>query len=470
MTLTGDDLLRLVRQGRSAHLDWLPDSASPQALAALIAAMANGSGGLVILGIAGGASAALVGIRDPLTAEDKMLQAVLMIEPRLVIPVPHTLRASDRSFVTLEIPPGLPHVYAVDGRFLARSGADNVPLGPREIRRLFIERGEISFETEIAPGATLDDLDWDAAQDYATRLGALGGAGAEEALLKRGCLALAPSGPRPTHAGLLLFGREPQRILRGALVLAARFPGEDMSDSFQKQEIAGNLPDMLRKMEAFLHDHLRRDVVMGRGMARTEQYELPLEAARELVVNAVAHRDYSISGDSIRVFLFRDRMEVHSPGALPGPMTVANLKDERFSRNPALVQVLSDLGFIERLGYGVDRIIAVMHERSLREPEFSETGGGFHALLYKQVAAGDEPAPPSVVSGIYRDHPVNPRQEAALEFLLNGHHRITNSDLAAIFPEVHVETIRRDLADLVGKGILRKLGEKRGSYYILRAD
>ncbi|MFN8377328.1 MAG: ATP-binding protein [Anaerolineae bacterium] len=468
MTLTPDDLQRLIRQGRSARLDWLPDSASPDTLAATITAMANGTGGVVILGITG-TSPALLGVRDPLSAEDKMLQAVLMIEPRLVIPVPRTLRMNDRAFVALEIPPGLPHVYAVDGRFLTRVGAENTPLNPRDIRRLFIERGEISFETEVAPGASLDDLDWDAAQDYAGRLGALGRSGAEEALLKRGCLAPTSAGPRPTHAGLLLFGRDPQRILRGALILAARFPGEDMSDKFQKQEISGNLPDMLRKMEAFLEDHLRRDVVMGRGMTRSEQHELPMEAARELVVNAVAHRDYSISGDSIRVFLFRDRMEVHSPGALPGPMTVANLKDERFSRNPALVQVLSDLGFIERLGYGVDRVIAVMRERSLREPEFAETGGGFRALLYKQSPTEEEAASP-VVAGIYRDHPVNPRQEAAIEFLLNGHHRVTNSDLSAIFPEVHVETIRRDLADLVSKGILRKLGEKRGSYYILRAD
>lgn len=469
MALTPDDLLQLIHQGRSARLDWLSDSATPDALAAIIAAMANGAGGVVILGLAGGALAALTGVRDPLAAEDKLLQAVLMIEPRLVIPVPRTLRVNDRTFVALEIPPGLPHVYAVDGRFLARSGTDNRPLNPRDIRRLFIERGEISFETEVAPGATLDDLDWEAAQDYAARLGALGGSGAEEALLKRGCLAETPAGPRPTHAGLLLFGRDPQRILRGALILAAQFSGEEMSDAFRKQEIAGNLPAMLRKMEAFLTDHLSREVVVGRSMARTEQHELPMEAARELVVNAVAHRDYSISGDSIRVLLFRDRMEVHSPGALPGPMTVANLKDERFSRNPALVQVLSDLGFIERLGYGVDRVIAVMSERSLREPEFAETGGGFRATLYKHHPAVIQPTT-VIVTGTFRDHPVNARQEAAIEFLLNGHHRIANSDLASLFPDVHVETIRRDLADLVNKGILRKLGEKRGSYYILRAD
>lgn len=469
MALATDDLPKLVKQGRSARLDWLPENAAPEALAAIITAMANHQGGLLIVGIAG-PSGALVGVRDSLAAEDRMLQAMLMVEPRLVIPVPQTLRLFDRAYVILDIPPGLPHVYALDGRFLTRMGAENAPLSPRDIRRLLVERGEISFETEVVPGALVDDLDWEAAQAYAAKLGAMGRAGAEETLLKRGCLTATPSGPRPTHAGLLLFGRDPQRFLRGAFITAARFTGTEMSDNFRKQELVSNLPGMLRKAETFLEDHLRREVALGRSMQRTEQYELPMEAAREIVVNAVAHRDYNIAGDGIRLFLFHDRMEVHSPGGLAGPVTIANIKDARFSRNPVIVQVLSDLGYIERLGYGVDRVIDVMRERNLREPAFVETGGGFRATLYKdgQQTAADSAAP--ALSGLFRGQPVNPRQEAALNFLLSGHNRITNSDLAAVFPEVHAETIRRDLADLVSKNILRKLGEKRGSYYILRAD
>ena len=110
---------------------------------------------------------------------------------------------------------------------------------------------------------------------------------------------------------------------------------------------------------------MRRGVELGSKMERREQLEYPMEAARELVVNAVSHRDYSIAGDDIRLFLFRDRMEVSSPGGLPGPVTIDNIKDERFSRNPIIVQVLADMGFIERLGYGVDRVISLMIERNL---------------------------------------------------------------------------------------------------------
>ena len=104
MTLTPEDLSRQIKQGPSARLDWLPDSASAKALAPLIAAMANGGGGLLILGVAG-PNGVLVGVRDPLAAEDKMLQAMLLVEPRLLIPVPRTVRLADRSVVTLEIRP-----------------------------------------------------------------------------------------------------------------------------------------------------------------------------------------------------------------------------------------------------------------------------------------------------------------------------------------------------------------------------
>src|SRR5690606_32149140 len=141
--------------------------------------------------------------------------------------------------------------------------------------------------------------------------------GAETLLLRRGCLTEQDGRLRPTNAGILLFGKDPQSFLRGAEITAARFAGETMGDTFTKQDITGNLPEQLRRAETFLIDNLRRGVHIGKSMARAESLEYPLEAARELVVNAVAHRDYSITGDGIRLFIFRDRMEVISPGGLP---------------------------------------------------------------------------------------------------------------------------------------------------------
>jgi ATP-dependent DNA helicase RecG len=167
-------------------------------------------------------------------------------------------------------------------------------------------------------------------------------------------------------------------------------------------------------------------------------------------------------------------MEVHSPGGLPGPVTVANIKDERFSRNPIIVQVLADMGFIERLGYGVDRVIELMKQQHLRAPEFKERAGGFCVVLYNEVNLPKAELIESTIpqfDGKYHGMPINPRQEAALIYLhTEGNSRITNSDLQSLCPDVHPETIRRDLADLVIKHILQKMGEKRGSYYTLKRD
>jgi ATP-dependent DNA helicase RecG len=371
--------------------------------------------------------------------------------------------------VIVNVPRGLPHVFSLNGRYLARESGANRALSARELRRLLIERGDVNYEEEIVQDASLDDLDWRKVDDYARRLKS--GRRAEPArdmLARRGCLAWRANKLLPTNAGILLFGKDPQRFIRGACITAARFGGMEMSDVFTRQDITGTLPDQIRQAEMFLLDNLRRGVQLGASMERDEQLEYPMEAARELVVNAVSHRDYSIKGDDIRLFIFADRLEVTSPGGLPGPVTLDNIVDERYSRNSIIVQVLADMGFIERLGYGVDRVIALMHEHGLPAPQFAETGGGFRVRLLNARETESAASPAAAMPGTYQGAPINSRQEIAIHHLTQGeHNRITNKDLQELFPEVHPETIRRDLADLVSKGILVKFGEKRGSYYVL---
>src|SRR5258708_27031215 len=293
----------------------------------------------------------------------------------------------DATTLVVNVPPGLSHVFALDGRFLARDGLANRALTPRELRRLLIERADLNYEEELAIGATLDDLNWRAVEALATRIVS---SDAMSVLSQRVCVARrsGESGWTPTIAGLLLFGKDPQRYIGGAFITAVRYAGVQMNDTFTRQDISGTLPEQIFQAETFLLDNLRRGVQLGGGMERTEQLEYPMEAARELVVNAVSHRDYSIQGDGIRLFLFADRMEVTSPGCLPGPVTLDNIVDERFSRNSIIVQVLSDMGFIERLGYGVDLGGRRIIKKKMHTPEFSETSGGFRVLLFNTPERG----------------------------------------------------------------------------------
>lgn len=415
----------------------------------------------MLLGVAP-RSGEIHGISNAGEALDKIFQAALMADPTLVLPVPQVHKVGREQVLAITIPTGLPNVYNLEGRYLWREGRQDNPIPPRRLRQILLERGAVQFETELPSDATLDDLDADQIGAYIGRLNIPGNESQTEILLRRGCLRKMGRDLRPTYAALLLFGRYPQRWLPSASILAARFSGVAFGDQFVKQEISGSLPEQLRRAEIFIRDNLRR-VVRLVGLSHEEVLEYPFEAVRELLVNAVAHRDYNQQGDTIHLNLFADRLEVSSPGGLPGPVNLKNLLRARFSRNPVIVQVLSDLGFVERLGYGLDRVVTLMHQNGLKKPRFEEEAGGFRVTLFREISPEDT----RVDLSLYRDLDLNPRQEKALSYLVQ-HKRITNREYQELSPDVHPETLRRDLVDMVSKGVLLKIGDKKATYYILK--
>lgn len=456
---TAGDVRYLLARGKAPQVDWLPDGTEPGRIAASLAGMANAQGGHLILGVSP-RSNRVHGVARPGEAIDGVLQAALMLEPPLILPFPEKVEFDEGVVVVVQVPSGLPHVYSLEGRYLVRDGAITGPLSAPRLRRLLLERGEVTYESEKPAGATLDDLDLERVQFYLSKVAVPAG-DPWQGLLSRGCVARSGDRLVPTAAGLLLFGRDPQRFFPQADLTVARFAGRTVTDAFVRQVIRGTLTDQLQAFEVFLRGQLK-EVVRLEGMQASRRLEYPLEAVRELVVNAVAHRDYSIRGDGIRVFLFSDRLEVQSPGGLPGPVTVDTIVEARFSRNPVIVQVLADLGYIERLGYGIDRVLALAAEWRLRRPLFEETAGGFRVTFFAPSLSLPEGTRPRCESVS-----MNPRQQQALDYLHRSG-RITNREFQELAPDVHPETIRRDLADLVARGVLLKVGDRRGTYYILK--
>ncbi len=442
------------------RLHWFPEGVRVEALAEVLVGMANAQGGTVLLGVSprGGH---VQGVDDVPAALDTVFQAALRADPPLVLPMPQSEQVAGGTLLVIQVPRGLPHVYSLDGRYLIRRGRRTVPLPARDLHRLLVERGEVLFESRVPPEATLDDLDEDAVADYLERLHLPLPETPHQVLLRRGCLRQEGGQLRPTYAALLLFGRHPQRWLPNAGVLAARFPDVVMADAFLKQEIGGTLPEQIRQAEAFVRQNVPQRAQLV-GLERRETPAFPPEAVRELLVNAVAHRDYNLQGDNVRLLLFADRLEVHSPGGLPGPVTLDNLLEARFSRNPVIVQVLSDLGFVERLGYGLKRVLRLTRQYGLPAPRFEEVGGSFRVTLL----SAETPLRVPDLSA-YRDLGLNERQQRALAHLLQ-HGRITNREYRALNPEVHPETARRDLNDMVSRGLLVRVGDKRGTYYLLK--
>ncbi len=460
--VTAQAVADLLAGGENDRLLFLSAKTSANALAEGLAALANAHGGLALLGVTRGGKPQSG--NDPTEMQERAVQAGLLTDPPLILPASQIVEVEGNPLVVVQVPPGLPHIYSLQGRYLTRTGGQNRPLTTPELRRLLFDRADAGFETGVAEGATLDDLDRAQIRRYLESIHAGPQENVGQLLVSRGCVMAGDDGDYlPTAAGILLFGRNPQRFLRSAEIVCVRYPGPVMSDEFVRQEIGGPLGDQIRQAEAFVVGNMRR-VMRIVGITREEVHEYPVAVVREAIVNAVAHRDYSIRGEGIRLLMFGDRLEIYSPGRLPGHVTLENLLEERYSRNEAIVAVLSDLGYIERLGYGIDRMIGAMAGLGLPAPEFAETAAGFQVTLHSanESLTAPHPQPPPGAQPF-----LNERQEMALAFLQQTG-RITNSDYQQLVPDVSAETIRRDLSDLVERNLVIRIGSKRATYYILK--
>ena len=476
----------LLAQPEGPQLAFVRGKFRPDDLAETLAALANAQGGMVVVGV-GGRGRQAEGVADAHAATDAALDAALLCTPPLVLPLPVAVLHGAATLLLLRVPPGLPHVYSVHGKYMRREGAFDQPIAPDALRRLLIERGETSWDRLVPDAAALDELDTNKVAAYVRRVGAAAEGDPLAFLFRRGCLArtegrglraedgssdLSPqtsvlSPYIPTNAGLLLFGESMalERRFPQCEITLVRYRGRDMSDEFIREDIRDTLVEAVRRAEIWLSEHMRRGSRMI-GLERQDWAQFPHGALREALVNAVAHRDYAVRGESIRIALFGDRMECYSPGRLPGHVTIQNMVEERFSRNETLVQVLADYGLIERLGYGIDRMLRQMSDAGLPPPEFRETAAGFLVTLRGQ-GGDDRHDVGGADADEWRRMGLNERQIAALIHLAEQR-RVTNRDLQDLAPDVSAETIRRDLADLVERGLLLKVGEKRGAYYILK--
>ncbi len=250
-------------------------------------------------------------------------------------------------------------------------------------------------------------------------------------------------------------------ISLAVMVILVRFKGTSVREAvatseryLRRVEIVGPAARLVERTWEVLFEEIQQQPQV-KGLKRQEKFDYPVEAVREAVVNAICHRDYSITGQRIEIRLFDDRLEIISPGGLPGHMTLDNILDEHYSRNPRLVRGLYYWGYIEELGQGVDIMYEAMRREHHPAPEFRDTGRSFTVTL---LSAVDE------IAQRFGDQ-LNPRQMRALRFL-DANERITNRDYRELCPDVTPETIRLDLRDLVEKGILLKIGDKKGTSYV----
>jgi ATP-dependent DNA helicase RecG len=174
-------------------------------------------------------------------------------------------------------------------------------------------------------------------------------------------------GDHPTVAGIVLFGRDPQVHLPYAQVNAARIPGRDVANEpSDRKDLGGRLLDVIDQAVRFVRLHLAVPHRI-RALEPEPQPELPDEVLREAIVNAVAHRDYTVHGP-VRLFVFDDRIEIHTPGKAPNTVDEEAMRaGAHVVRNPHIYARLSDAGLVTRAGSGIPRIIKLVRQATGRD-------------------------------------------------------------------------------------------------------
>jgi ATP-dependent DNA helicase RecG len=257
-----------------------------------------------------------------------------------------------------------------------------------------------------------------------------------------------------TDAGILLFGKDPQKKFISATVRVGRF--KNSTHIIDTVIIQGNLfkqvDDVMNAIRK--HFNVRFEI---KGIVRKDVWDYPLEALREAVINALIHRDY-LSPAEIQIKIYDDKIWIWNPGKLPAQIKLEDLKKEHSSypRNPLIATVFYLAGFIERWGSGTKRVVELCKEYGLPEPEYKEEFEGFSVYFYKDIYTEEN----------LRKMGLNERQIKSVIYVKEKG-KITNKEYQEL-NKTTKKTASRDLSNLVEKGIFEQIGETgKGTHYTL---
>lgn len=358
-----------------------------------LVAFANTNGGQLVIGVSNNKQ--LLGVSDP----DRVMQWVDNIAYNNCVPsitiVQETVRdEAGRVMVVVNVPKGDQRPYRTNqGDYYVRTTSGKRLASRQELLRLFQASETLFYDETIVTNAGLDHVDSGLVQDfvrtvYGRELDEI--ALSFENLLRNLNLYRSLNGSHyPTVACLLLFGRDVQRFLPVAYTTAARIPGTDLAQPpWDIVQLSGTLQDQLADAARFLRVHLREEHRIE-GFAPEAYPEVPEFALREVVVNALVHRDYTIAAP-VRIFVFDDRVDVRTPGGLPNTVTVESMKlgASHVLRNPTIYTLFTRLGLVTGAGSGVYRAIRAIKETTGREPQLFHEGNEFVFSIPRPASLG----------------------------------------------------------------------------------
>ena len=387
--MSSQDVYLLIRKGEDSKTQFKKQIDSVDALAAEMCAFSNSEGGIILVGLEDDGE--ITGMSNKQVSQlNQMISnaASQKIDPPVHVTT-ETVLLDEKVIMLIKIPQGTNKFYMANGKDIwIKLGADKRRAKREELQRLLQASGHVYADESVVTGTGISNLNI---------------ALIEEFLYKRTGLTVEQVGitlkslienikimknGQCTLAGLIMFGKHPEYALPSMIIKAVHFVGNDASGTQYRdsRDINGNLLQQFLAARAFLVNNLK--MAQGdQGFNSTGILEIPIEAIEEALINALVHRDYFYTS-SIRIFVFDNRIEIISPGALVNTLNIDAIKmGIRIDRNPILVSIIRDIPEIpyRGMGTGIRRILRSCEAAGIKV-DFDEnrTPGQFKVIFWRK--------------------------------------------------------------------------------------
>ncbi len=309
----------------------------------------------------------------------------------------HTLQYGDQNLLAViikPIPNNIKPCYfkekGMQNGACIRVGNSNRELSEFQLRDFIRNSAPFRFDKTVVPNLNINALDETRIEDFLEKSSQKAGRSkshgiTEQLLVNLGIAAYTEDRIlSPTIGGYLLFSKEDPLLNRDFgryCIHCIRYGGTDPSSPIvDKADITGTLDIQIEEVKKFILRNIPLKASIS-GTKRVEEYAYPESAIREIVANAIIHRDYQTTETYAKIVVFSDRIEISNPGTLPPGVTVENLKTAQYSRNETIAQLLKDMDYMEEYGRGIPIVYSEMNRMGLLEPIFRNSSNTFKVIL-----------------------------------------------------------------------------------------
>lgn len=372
------ELLELINKGEGYHLEFKLEEENNEDFSKTIVCFANTDGGRILIGVDDDGN--VVGVSDLDKVMSRMDDIALnRCEPPIII-FQESIIIDEKKVVIVNVEKGNQRPYRTkSGHYYVRSSNRCRQATREELLRIFQSTKSLFYDELPISNAKLTDIDISAFRYFIENYIKLETNNEEEIINYLSNFHLVDKESLiPTLSGILFFAYNPQRFISESRIVCAVINGTDIGEiTLETKNLTGKISDIIHNIESFFKIALRK-IHHIKDFQPEYDFEIPLTALREAVINAIAHRDYTINAP-IRVLIFTDRVEIRSPGKLPNTVTIDSIKvgGSHVLRNPTIYNMLLKMKMVTDLGSGVRRIIKLVKEHLNEDVEFENRESEF---------------------------------------------------------------------------------------------